>query len=237
MPLVFRDLESCARAGYRDLAIKDLTFTLSRRRVEEVCEHILERGYRFGWRCMSTVDRVDAPLLALMKRAGCYQICYGFESGDDRVLARTGKGTTVAQGREAARLTTAAGIEVAGTFILGLAGDTPETMAETVRFALEEPVALAQFAPCVPAPGTPLARAIGLADDAPDPAGDLFRAPHNGAGIPPGELAARVRRANLRFYARPRVLAGRLRSLRSWHQLRVQLAAGLELAHRISGRG
>lgn len=223
---VFQDIDAVIAQGYREVVLKDLNFLVRRDRVEAFCEYLISKGKPLVWRCMGTVDRVDALLLSLMKRSGCYQICYGFESGDQAVLSASGKGVTVAQGVTAARLTAQAGIEVAGTFMLGLPGDSPDSMEATIRFALDEPVTLAQFTPCVAIPGTPLARAQGLLDQAPVSPGELFDYARSGNIIPAGELDRTLRSAYRRFYFRPRVVMNRLSSLTSLEQLQVQASAG-----------
>ena len=79
---------------------------------------------------MNTVDR---EMLALMKKAGCYLICYGLESGSQEVLDKLGKGTTVEQGIRAVEMAHEAGIKVFGSFMVGSPGETAETVEATIR--------------------------------------------------------------------------------------------------------
>jgi|GEM_PF-2042947 len=134
-----------AKHGAGEVAFFDDTFTLDRDRALSLCEKMLEEKKPLPWRCNSRVDRVDAELLTLMRRAGCYSIGYGIESGNAEVLKRCGKGITLEQVRNAVELARRAGIESRGYFIFNLHGDTRETMEETTRFALSLPLAMANF--------------------------------------------------------------------------------------------
>src|SRR5207244_2270516 len=74
------------RLGVRHILFYDDLFTVSRRRVVELCERFLAEGFRFTWSCNSHPNLLDAEHLRLMRRAGCWQIAYGIESGSQRVL-------------------------------------------------------------------------------------------------------------------------------------------------------
>jgi radical SAM superfamily enzyme YgiQ (UPF0313 family) len=126
------------REAYRRLRIpnffiSDDLFTLNRERVLAICEQILRAGLPITWTCLSRVNTVDPEMLALMKRAGCYLISFGLESGSQAVLDRLGKGTTVEQGIRAVEMSHAAGIKVFGSFMVGSPGETPETVEQTIR--------------------------------------------------------------------------------------------------------
>jgi radical SAM superfamily enzyme YgiQ (UPF0313 family) len=81
------------------------------------------------------VDTVDQVLLRKLKEAGCAMICFGLESGNQRILDRANKRTTLEKARLAVQLSKDAGISPLGSFILGLPGETRETMEETISFA------------------------------------------------------------------------------------------------------
>jgi anaerobic magnesium-protoporphyrin IX monomethyl ester cyclase len=86
------------------------------------------------------------------------KICYGIESGDDEVLAKNKKGATCEQARKAVKWTKKAGIKVWGYFMLGLYGDTFESMQRTIDFACSLGVDIANFAVSAPYPGTEWSR-------------------------------------------------------------------------------
>jgi len=145
-----------ARHGIRDVFFWSDTFTLVREQVKELCAGIAGRGMKFRWVANSRVDTVDPELLDLMKKAGCWLLSYGLESGDDRVLERSGKKITVAQVEQAVAWTRAAGIKSAGHFIFGLPGETEETAQKTIALARRLDLDFAQFYAAVPYPGSAL---------------------------------------------------------------------------------
>ena len=130
---VVREMTHMVRAhGVRHVAFYDEGITLSRRRATALCEAILDEGLDVSWCANARVDEVDAKLLGLMKRAGCWKLLYGLESGVQGSLDSVGKGTTVEQARQAIRLTREAGIETFGTFLFGIPGETFEDGLRTI---------------------------------------------------------------------------------------------------------
>ena len=128
------------------------TFTADRGYVIEFCTNILKKDLHIGWTCNSRVDTVDEILLNTMKRAGCWMISFGIESGDQTILEKCGKKTTVEQCRNAVRMAKTAGIRTAAHFVLGLPGETPRTLEKTIKLALELDPEVVQFYCAVPFP-------------------------------------------------------------------------------------
>jgi anaerobic magnesium-protoporphyrin IX monomethyl ester cyclase len=229
--------ELVGRYGIREVAIRDDTFTWDRDRVLAFCEAMLHSGRArdLTWRCFATVDTVDAELLNLMARAGCVQVCYGFESADDAVLQKCGKATTVAQGYEAVRLTKAAGIEVSGTFIVGLEGDTPVTIRKSIEFAKSNDLDYLQVNVAVPLPTTGFGKRQERAGRHSRP--DVFRwfGEQTGetAEIGKDDLPAYARRFYREFYLRPTYIAGRLTSRRGARALWSHVKLGVRMARHV----
>jgi anaerobic magnesium-protoporphyrin IX monomethyl ester cyclase len=148
--------DNAARYGIREFFIWADTFTVDRDYVRELCRAILARGLKVSWTCNSRVDTIDEETLSLMKEAGLWMISYGLESASDAILAASEKGITASQSRAAVELAHRLGIRTAGHFIFGLPGETRETMAETLAFALSLPLDIAQFYAAAPFPGTAL---------------------------------------------------------------------------------
>jgi len=126
----------------------------SRSWVMDLCEQIKRRGLRFQWSCQTRIDSVSPELLERMKEAGCYNIYYGIESGDQRLLDLMCKGFTLEQVRNAVRWTHEAGIEAVGSFILGLPTETPEMGAKSIELAVELDLDYAVFHYFHPESGT-----------------------------------------------------------------------------------
>lgn len=129
-------------------------FTVSRRQVIELCRRIVDSGLPVKWQCNSRVDHIDEEILAWMKRAGCWQIAFGLESGSQEILDRAKKGITVEQIERAIAMVDRFGIKAWGYFIIGLPGETRETIRETIDLAKRLPLNLALFHVAVPYPGT-----------------------------------------------------------------------------------
>ncbi|OPY91504.1 MAG: Oxygen-independent coproporphyrinogen-III oxidase 1 [Syntrophaceae bacterium PtaU1.Bin231] len=193
-----------ARHGVREFFLWADTFTADRAYVEAFCREILDRRLAVSWTCNSRVDSVDGGLLRLMKKAGLWMISFGLESGNDGILARMGKRITKEQSRRAVAEAHAAGLRTAGHFILGLPGETGQTMAETLAFALDLPLDVGQFYAAAPFPGTALydealARGWLAEPDGFSQNRSALRIP----GLPPEKVDAFRREAYRRFYRRP----------------------------------
>jgi anaerobic magnesium-protoporphyrin IX monomethyl ester cyclase len=152
---ILAELEQLIELGVRSVHMYADLFTVSREQVVELCELILERGLRLRWTCNSRVDFVDSEMLELMGQAGCWMISWGIESGSEEILRRCRKGIRIEQVERALRWAEDAGILNWGYFIIGLPGDTTETIQETIRFSKKLPLDLALFHIAAPHPGTP----------------------------------------------------------------------------------
>jgi len=155
---VVDEMEHVLDSGFREIHIMDDGFTTDMKRAEEICDEIKKRGLDFPWNLTNgiRVDRVNAPLLCKMKSAGCYRSSVGVESGDQQILNRINKGTTIEQIRAAFKMFKTAGMETLGFFMIALPGDTEETMRKTIDFAKELQPDIAKVSITVPFPGTPL---------------------------------------------------------------------------------
>jgi len=198
-----------SRFDIRDFFIWSETFVVDKSYVAELCAMMLDRNLDISWTCNSRVDRVDADLLALMARAGCWMISYGIESGDQGVLDRAAKGITVDQIHTAVRLTKRAGIKTAAHFILGLPGETQQSMEKTITLAKKLGVHIAQFYAAVPFPGSRLyeqARQQGWIKEQEPGAMNQDHAVMELPGLSAETVNRYRRRAYRSFYFRPAAL-------------------------------
>ncbi len=203
------------RLGVRHVLFYDDLFTVSRRRVVELCERFLAEGFRFTWSCNSHPNLLDPEHLRLMRRAGCWQIAYGIESGSQRVLDVVKHEVKIPRMLETLRQTRAAGIRVKGLLMMAHPTEDQGSLAETVDFLRTAPLDLAQVTKFTPFPGTPsyaTVRQHGAFDE------DWERMnAMNWVFVPRGltaELLERwFRRAYRAFYTRPDVLWGLARTI------------------------
>ncbi|MBI4243930.1 MAG: radical SAM protein [Planctomycetes bacterium] len=156
--VVIEEIEYVLGLGVREIHIDDDMFTTDIKRAKEICEKMLKNNLKFKWNLGSGVraDRVDLEFLKLAKKAGCYQVGFGFESGDQKSLESVDKGITLEQSIKAMELVRKAGIESVGFFMLGLPMDTEESLKKTIAFAKKLAPTFAKATVTVPFPGTRL---------------------------------------------------------------------------------
>jgi len=142
--------------GAKEIRFMDDTFTMDTKRAYAICERILKRGIKVPWTCLTRVDRVDYDLLKTMKKAGCWQVIYGIESGDDEMLKRIKKGVTVAENEKAVKMAKKAGLNVRATFVFGMPGETSNSIRKTVNFAKKSKLDVVNFFTVILYPGNEL---------------------------------------------------------------------------------
>lgn len=232
---VLRNLEDIRAMGLRQVHFADWTFAVDKRQAKEIVRRMIAAEFGFTWSCNSRVDLMDRELMELMKRAGCDLVEFGVESGNQAILDRYEKGTTLEEIRRAFAWARELDLTTLGTFVLGLPGETMETMQQTLDLAFEIEPTFCSFNAASPRMGTELRHELldaGLIQDSDLAVLDSSRS------LPvfsTRELAAveveRFRRKAIRaFYMRPSYLARRLRRVGSLVELQNHLGNGLSLA-------
>lgn len=142
--------------GIKQIDILDDNFTLDTKRAEKICDMIIERKWGLAINCQNGVraDRLNESLVKKMKKAGVFKAGIGIESGDKKMLAIVKKQLDLDKVKAAIKLFRKNGIITYGFFIIGLPGDTPETMQKTIDFAKEANPTIANFCIATPFPGT-----------------------------------------------------------------------------------
>jgi len=202
--------------GVREIMIEDETFPANRKRTKELCELIIKSKTDLKWSCNARVD-TDLELMKTMKKAGCRLMCVGFESPKQSVLKNIHKGTTRDMQLRFMANTRKAGLLINGCFILGLPGDTKETIADTVEFAKELNPDTAQFYPIMVYPGT---EAYGWAKNNSylttedysrwNTVDGLHNTTISRPGLTDGELLKLCDEARRIFYMRPKYVAKKM---------------------------
>jgi len=155
---VLAELESLHGLGVREIMFNDPTFTVSKKRILELCAEMEKRGLRFSWVCNSHITTLDEELAAAMKKAGCHTVMIGVESGQEEILAATDKKITREKAVAAFRICKKFRIRTLAYFIVGLPGETPGSVAKTIRFAKDLDPDFASFTVLTPDIGSPLRR-------------------------------------------------------------------------------
>lgn len=154
---VFDSLEDLvSRFGVRSFLFEDEVFYIDTGMVREFAEEKRRRKLVFDWVCSYRVDLITDERLRWLKQAGCRQIAFGIESGNDTILSNINKRFDVATAREALTRVKAHGIGTVGFFMLGAPGETVATLEDTRRFILEADLDYIVLFACQPSPGSVL---------------------------------------------------------------------------------
>ncbi len=213
--------------GAREIRFFDDTFTLNRRRLERLCRELRRFRPRLPWTCLTRVNAVDLDMLSMMKDAGCWQVLFGLESGDDAILKTLNKGNTAAQNRRAVQWARQAGLRVRADFLVGSPAETRETLERTLAFARELDLDFAHFNKFVPFPGTTFYEELSARgyqfDFEQSSTLDHNALVYVPEGLSAEEYQAFLDRSYRAFYLRPRYLFRRAMGMRTWTEWKVHL--------------
>jgi anaerobic magnesium-protoporphyrin IX monomethyl ester cyclase len=151
--------------GYTAVSFPDDIFILSRERTVAIAQHLHALG--MTWRCLIRGDlalKYGRDFIHMMATHGCTDVGMGIESGSDQILATINKGETVDTIKASIRMLHDEGIRIRGYFILGLPGETPETLAATDAFLAEMHLADMDIKVYQPYPGSPIWRDKAVLD-------------------------------------------------------------------------
>lgn len=143
-----------ARPETRSLFFDDDTFNIGRGRLLAFADALDARGIRLPWGMNARADGWDEALLRRLKETGLFTLRIGIESGDESVLRRSHKGIDLTQARQMLQMSARLGIQNHLSFMVGLPGETPQTVENTIRFIKSVPADSVQFSVAVPFPGT-----------------------------------------------------------------------------------
>jgi len=216
---VIEELEECLyKFNIRNFLFRSDLFTQRRDWVIELCKEILSRRLAISWACNSRVDTLDPEMLAWMKRAGCWIIAFGVESGDDEMLKLMKKRTDSAKAREAVEMTRRAGILSSVYMLMGLPWETEATIRKNIEFFRELNADFVEVFYVYPFPGTELYK-IGVENGLLRP-GEIPREAYGEPAMPSlhlskAELARWRRKALRKLLLRPTYVARTLLRCRS----------------------
>jgi len=150
------EFEALRKRGIKSVHIQDDAFTANRKRCIEVADALVKGRYKFDIKVRSRVNSINEEILRKLKAAGVKQIIYGFESGSQKMLDSMNKRTTVELNRRAVDLTKKVGIGCYGDLMIGIPGETRETIDETISFLLEKKPIIGSVPVLYPLPSTPV---------------------------------------------------------------------------------
>jgi anaerobic magnesium-protoporphyrin IX monomethyl ester cyclase len=128
------ELEYLSTLNFHQINIADDLFTANENHCLAVCDEIIKRDLKLRWTSFARVDTVSEAVLAKMKAAGCSAVSFGIESANRQILKTIKKGITPEQVVAAVDMCRKSGITPHASFILGLPGETPATIKESMDF-------------------------------------------------------------------------------------------------------
>ena len=132
---VVDEIEELIGMGMNMINIADDLFTANKRRVLAFCNELNNRKISLVWSAFSRVNTIDEEIVNAMKKAGCYAISFGIESGNQDILNCVKKGITLEQAKKATEICKQSGIRTHASFMVGLPGESMHTLEETYQFA------------------------------------------------------------------------------------------------------
>jgi len=219
---VLAEIEWCLDNGYREIKFIDDTLAADYDRLMLLCQEIRRRSLDFTWFASACANQVDKPLLKAMKRAGCWAILFGAESGVQKNLNTLRKATTLDQIRAAVKAAKSVGLRVSTPFLFGIPGETYDDALKTIQFAIELNPDIANFHALTAFPGTHLYNNLEKYGSI---SGDLRNFTYQGASFVPFTMTRQQilelrQLAFRRFYSRPRFLIRRVFQMRSWNDVK-----------------
>jgi anaerobic magnesium-protoporphyrin IX monomethyl ester cyclase len=211
--------------GAAEIGVLDDSFNIDRRRALAICDLLITEGLNHvPWIMINGIraNLADEVLLGRMRQAGCIRTAFGVESGNQRILDSViHKQLTLDQVRSAFKAAKAVGMETIGFFIIGLPGETEETMEDTIRFACELDPIVANFSMATPFPGTQMYDQVAeqgrlLVHDWHEFAFFENKAQFETDEMPAELVERKWREAYRRFYLRPHRVAHTLLRKRTW---------------------
>jgi len=206
----------------KEISFYDDNFIVSAKRISKICETIINEKLDISWTCDARVDVVRSPeTLKMLKKAGCWEICYGIESGTQKILDEEKKNISISQIKRVVEWSAKAGLKVKGFFMMGHPLETEETMKETIKFAKELPLTNAHITFVTPLPGSELYKTAhnygSLNDDWRKM--NMWTPVFIPFGLSESILQKYKNRFFREFYLRPRIIFTYLKSVKRLSQL------------------
>jgi radical SAM superfamily enzyme YgiQ (UPF0313 family) len=214
----------------RDFLIQTDNISHDKRWVLTLCRRLVELEVGAQWGCTSRVDTLDAEILDWMRRAGCWVISLGIESGSEEILRRAKKGVTIDQIRTGVALCRDAGVRTFLYFVIGLPWESADTVRQTIDLAKQLDGDYYEFHLAYPFPKTELhqiAFAEGLTNHELIEQGTYANPAMRSFHLSRRELARWRRRALLEVYFRPAYLRRLMTNIQSLDELVNYLRFGI----------
>ena len=220
---IIKELKYLKQIGVRDFLTLCDTFTINKEWTINLCKEMVKENLGMRWGCNSRVDTVDKETLLWLKKAGCWMVAYGIESGSQKILDLCKKEITLQQSIDAVKWANEAGIKVYGYFIIGLPGETKDSVEESIKFARSLPITFAIFHTAAPYPGTEFYnQAVEKGWLAESDWEKIDQGKKTAVGYPDfseEEITKAIKKAYLSFYLRPKAIINLLKEVKNFSDL------------------
>ncbi len=222
--IVIKELKQLVELGIKEIRFFDPGLTNDLVWAAKLFQEMIKEKIDLTFSCEARADRLNQEILSLMKEAGCRSVDIGAETGDEGIMETIKKNTSLALIEDAVKLVKASGLKVMVHFMLGLPGETKETVAKTINFAKRINPDFMAMGIATPHPGTPFYEFVkgkGYLKTSDwsnyDPIGKpVYDYPE----ISGDELFSSLHYAYRSFYLRPSYIFGRLNKIRNFKALR-----------------
>jgi anaerobic magnesium-protoporphyrin IX monomethyl ester cyclase len=153
---VFGEVAQLVAKGYENVTMLDDNFILNKERAFEFADLVEEHRLKFDWSCTGRVDSIDEDLLQRLREVGCNGLFFGVESASNNTLKLIKKGFTTDQVINAFDVLKTYDYPTTASFMIGLPGDDPGKVADTINLAKQINPDFAMFSVTTPYPGTEL---------------------------------------------------------------------------------
>jgi radical SAM superfamily enzyme YgiQ (UPF0313 family) len=161
---VIEEMKDCVeKYGVKEISFWDDTMSDHKKWMNEFLDLLIEADLDLIWSCYAAVNTVDEDLIKKMRKAGCWNIFFGFETGVEELaknMLTNRKNKDLPQMKKVIKWVKDAGIEARGSFLIGTPGETPELAKQTIQNAIDLDPDYAQFTTVCPFPGTKLAKEL-----------------------------------------------------------------------------
>lgn len=230
---IIAELEECVnKYRIRNFFFRADTFTMNKKSVIELCKEIINRRLNIAWVANSRVNTIDEERLTWMKRAGCWLVAFGIESGNDEIQRQIKKGTTQVQAREAVKLCRKTGIRTYGFYLIGFPWETREMIMDTLRLAKELCCDFSEIHIAIPYEGTEFYKIAKDLEILTETAvgHNYFSNPAVGTLYVSRDELIKIRKKALRsLYLHPRYIANTLTHLKSLDEVKNYTRYGVRL--------
>lgn len=230
---IIEEFDEIEKAGYKEIHILDDCFTFDKTKVIELCNAIKEKKYSFQFEISNGLraDMVNYEVLNALKSIAVKNVGFGIESGNEQILKNIKKGISKDKVRESVKISHDLGLETWGFFIVGLPGETVETIKDTIKFAKELDIDFAKFLILKPYPGSEIFNELfakNLIDNFNYENYGIYTAPvHHLEEMSSKDILYWQKRAFFEFYFRPKKIIQHLSRIKNLTILKLTIKGAL----------